>query len=63
MTILLKRFPEIEKKGILPNTNTFYKMSITLIPTRKSQINISDEHFCECQTPQQNISKLNSTVY
>ena len=32
MPILLKFFPEIEKKGILPNTNTFYEMNITLIP-------------------------------
>ena len=50
MPILFNFFPEIEKKGTLPDT--FYEMSITLIPkpekntTRKLQINMSDGHFC-----------------
>ena len=47
--------------------NSFYEATITLIPKpdkdtakKKSQANISDED--RCKNPQQNISKLNSTI-
>ena len=47
--------------------NSFHKATITLIPKpdkdtrRKLQANITDED--RCKNPQQNISKLNSTIH
>ena len=67
MLILLKFFQKIAEEGTLPNT--FYKATITLIPTpdkdntkkRIQQANITDEY--RCKNPQQNFSKQNSATH
>ena len=53
-----------KKSGDGTPQNSFYKVSIILIPkpdkdTTKRE-NIPDEH--RCKNPQQNISELNSTI-
>lgn len=64
--LLLNPFQKIEEGGALPNT--LCEASVTLTPKpdrdateRKLQANIHGEHGCE--NPQQNLSKLNSTIH
>ena len=63
--IFLKLFQKITEKEIL--LNAFYGASITLVPKpkipqkRKLYANSTDEH--RCGNPQQNTSKLNTTIH
>ena len=66
MPIPLRVFQKIEEEGTLPNLFfdvilPWYQNQTKILLERKSQANISGEY--KCKNNQQNISKLNSTIY
>ena len=63
----MKLFEKIAEGGTLPSS--FYEATITLIPkpdkdtSKKSKLQASITDYYRCKNPQENISKLNPTIY